>query len=890
MNKIKLYISAALLAFAALAVPASAQRTLPDGLHKMIVAPHALGVSYAERTLCLDVAANVAFTTTSDQTWATVREGKDGSIYVHLEANELATERVANITFANAENGIAQTLVITQSRNTAAEEIGADIVVKPSSATASNQATNYGIALTYDGDYSTFYHSAYISNLPFPPVTEDTPATLTYNFAAGQVIDYVNYVPRTSGNNGNFGLVDVYYKLSGQTDYTLFGQFDFNKSSSTSVVDFSSIGGLQSPTSIQFVVKSGYGNFASCAEMEFRKRAELSADYEIFADDVFSELKPGVSEDDILRLTDPLAKHLAQGLFEGSYSTDYRVASYPCLYNVNALADMWNTPGKYYDQRPGVTGISLAPGKHVLIVSGIPTGATARLVATSWYTGLVGSNFDGGSPQTWTFPLHNGVNTITLDIMSNSAFQGEYTSDYDALAYIDYNDYTDPDAKPDITVHFVDGIVNGYLSADKTNEEMHALTANAVNKHMDVVGSRVHAVWTAKGLNSYCKSTTGTTGYRQYINVLDSLVQWEHDLLGFTKYNRQPRNRTFAYVNYTYYMFQGTLGVSFHQNQESRVLNCKTLITGDNDAIWGLSHEWGHQHQMHPYFCWPGVTEVTNNVNSYYNIMKMGYRTSDKINAFSTAVNVYVNDNVSTTTASSKRSEAYKHRELTAWCPDYYAVASAMSDSLWHKASENKLLAPSYYEVGTVETLTPFVKLYTYFMRDGGKPSFLPDLMEALRQMDQDGGSTVEKPAGAGYDKYELIATAQNKNTNGAIEKLASLYPASVWNNYITTDHCTQYFNHAPYILNLMYKASMLSGYNLFPYFEQFGFLRQIATYAEEYGSYSFYILTPAAYNEAKADMDALVENGTLKAMPDGMVSTIANCSEWYHTTPSIPN
>ena len=113
------------------------------------------------------------------------------------------------------------------------------------------------------------------------------------------------------------------------------------------------------------------------------------------------------------------------------------------------------------------------------------------------------------------------------------------------------------------------------------------------------------------------------------MNVLDSLIVWEHDVLGFTKYNLVPKNRTFAYVNYTYYMFQGGLGVSFHVDQESRVLNCNTLINRDDDAIWGLSHEWGHQHQLHPYFCWTGTTEVTNNVNSYYNVMKMGYRTSE---------------------------------------------------------------------------------------------------------------------------------------------------------------------------------------------------------------------------------------------------------------------
>ena len=115
---------------------------------------------------------------------------------------------------------------------------------------------------------------------------------------------------------------------------------------------------------------------------------------------------------------------------------------------------------------------------------------------------------------------------------------------------------------------------------------MHELTGNAKNSHMDVVSKKVHAVWSSKGLHSFCKSTTGGIGYKQYMNVLDSLIVWEHDVLGFTKYNLVPKNRTFAYVNYTYYMFQGGLGVSFHVDQESRVLNCNTLINRDDDAIW----------------------------------------------------------------------------------------------------------------------------------------------------------------------------------------------------------------------------------------------------------------------------------------------------------------
>ena len=394
-----------------------------------------------------------------------------------------------------------------------------------------------------------------------------------------------------------------------------------------------------------------------------------------------------------------------------------------------------------------------------------------------------------------------------------------------------------------------------------------------------------------------CHPIDGSLGYRQYIAVMDSLVQWEHDILGFTKYNRQPKNRTFAYVNYTYYMFQGGLGVSFHRDQESRVLNCNKLVNGDDDAIWGLSHEWGHQHQMHPYFCWKGVNEVSNNMNSYYNIMKMGYRTSDKINHWPNARRHFLDDETYTdidkdghiiydATTSQIREACYTEamKSKLDWNPDYKALAIDARNIT--KVVDNKLRARTINEVGVGETLCPFIMLYVYFTKNGC-PDFGPDLYESLRQMSQDGGSTVEKTGG--YDKYELVAMAQNNNANDALAKLNELYPTSVWCNYITEEHHGTWENNMPYILNFIRKTSRLSGYNLFPYFEKWGFLRQVATYIGDYGN-GFQIFPEAAYNEFKADMDALVDAGVLRPLSDEKVIEISNTDDMFMGKPTFPN
>lgn len=893
MNKIKTsFIQASCAAVLLLAgTPAFAQTSLPEGALPMIVTPHQQPVSYLERTICYDITANVPYEITSDQEWATVRKGQGGTIYVHLTQNYAPAERRAVITLSNAEKNISQTITIVQERDNSAALIPTDPKATPSRTTVNTtQSGTSATALdaTLDGNVSTFWHSQY-SPSKFE-VSESNPAILNYYFKNDTEIDYINYVPRQDQLNGAFGKVEVFMQEVGETELKSIGLFDWEETQVVKTISFET---TKHPTRVQFKVYSGYGGWATCAEMEFCKKIETPADFDIFADDIYSTLKEGVTAEDIESLTNPFAKSLAMNILSGNYSTDYRVATFPCKLSVQALANSWKTPGKYYDQVEGVTGISFGPGKHAIIVSGLPEGKSATLKLVSWYNGIVGGNFDGGNPQERDYGLTNGMNIISFSpdkdfTYLNKGQGGEYLSDYDALGYIEYSDSEEPSKYPDIKIHFVNGEVNGYLSPDKTNEEMHQITANAKNYCMDVYGEKAHSVWTSRGLHNYCKAVDGSVGYRQYMNVIDSLVWWEHDVLGFKKYGHVPDNRTFAYVNFTYYMFQGGRGVSFHVNQESRVLNCNRLINNDDDAIWGLSHEWGHQHQIHPYFCWKGMAEVTNNVNSYFNIMRMGYRSSDKINQWVPARKHFIDDNLDgVDITSNARDLAYRNRAALAWCPTFYDLATAMADSTIVRQSENKLLGLGISEVSVSETLCPYIMLYAYFSGQKGYLDFYPDFYESIRRMEQEGGSDIEKSSG--IDKYEIIAMAQNNNTNNAIDMLAEKYPESVWCGYITKEHCGGYDNGQPYILNLIRKMSRLTGYNLTPYFERWGFLRTIVNYIGDYGD-GWLIFPKPAYDEFIADMDALVASGELKEMPEGMVEEISRAPEFFQQRPTFKN
>ena len=906
-NYIKLFSGTACLLMALTAIqPAQAQVTLADDAFPVIVAPHKQTVSYRERTLCYDITANVPFTATTENEWISVRQNEDGTVYVHLQMNEASQARTGQVVFQNTDNNLSETLLITQSRYEGIKDMRQDLQVTVTSASDNtHQDANSDASKSIDGDLSTIYHSKWSDK-----INENNPAILTYDFKDVDVIDYVNYVTRQSGgSNGNFGKVEVYTKCKGETDYSLYTTVDWDFAGGTHRLDF--VGGLQNPTSIQFKVLSGYtdgggGPYASCAEMQFFVD-KTSSLFGVFADDALTTLREGITASDIDNIEDEYVQHFARNIFNNTYDTNYRVAQYICRTSPQAFSDEMNAPGKLYDQNQGVTGINISKGKHAIAVSGLPDGETVPLHVIAWYEGKVSGNFDGGNPQEIDYTLRNGLNVI------------DYPFAYDGLAYVCYYSDVNPELKPAITVHFLDGQVNGYLSLDKTNEEMHEMCANAPNVCMDVVGNAVHSIWTARGIKNdfpsersqglygNCLATDGSSlGYRQFIHVLDSLAIWEHEILGLKKYDRSPDNRTCAYVNFTYYMFQGGRGVSFHVDQEPRVLSCRQLVYNDEDAIWGLSHEWGHQHQMLPYFCWSGLGEVSNNMNSYFNIMRMGYTNNRMTGTFDGTVKSgssydlarkiflkhdYSGICASSTTSSPSLKSTMRHlayqnaNELQSAKLREFALT--MSDSVIKQYKNDPTKAVSIHEVGVGETLCPFLFVYDYFVQNG-VPDVAKDWYESLRQNDFENGSQVEKQGGV--DKYELIASAMNGNKNNKYDQLAADYPDCCWikNGYIIKGN-NWYQNSAPFMMNWVRKLSRITKYNLLPYFEQWGFFRQVAMRIGDYGN-KWMIITPEMYEEFKADMDALVESGEIKAMPEGMVEAISNVPTLIQNKPEFGN
>ncbi len=841
-------------------------QTIPAGFKAAIIKVSSLNesVAYGTSIINLDIASNVDYVVSSNADWIHVQ--KNGtSTYLKCDANLYPTERVGKVVVSDpSKQAQSRTITVTQAPDGSAEYVKGDDQVAVSSARADREQPGSGIEKSIDGDFTTIYHSPWSGD-----VSPENPAVLEYFFKDVDVIDYLVYHPRQSGSNGNFGELEIWYKTTENTTYTKAGDYDFKKSGTATRVEFDEA--LRNPTAIKFVVKTGGGDavdkqYATCAEMQFFTFREKDPSFDVFADELCTTLKEGVTLSTIQKLKNPFARSLAQKIFENNYPLNYRVSTHECLLSPQALSEQWAAPGKLYDQVQGVTGIMLTPGKTVVMAEGIPKGKSVSLRVIGWTVP------EGATFYSETYPLSNGINVI------------EKTSDWNGLAYIDYYDYNPEQyAQNPVKIHVVNGIVNGVLTPDKSNKEMDELLKAAPYTTIDLFGERVHSVWETKALQQYTRNY-----YRQYMNVLDTLVAWEHRLLGLEKYNRIPKNKTMAYVNYNYYMYQGGFGVTFKYDTQNRCCSPSNIMKKDDDVVWGLSHEWGHQHQMNPYFCWAGLSESSNNMNSCYNVLHMGYAGSRVKNGWEKARKNILKDEVVDNAGAGRRSggraRAYWENNRWSWNKELQDLAKTMIDSIVPKQSDDLDKSISINEVYVETNLAPFFMLHCYFTPT--LPDYSPDTYEALRQTDAD------------TDKYAVLAAAQN-GKQGKYDEFKAAYPTSAWitHNYLYAGSTT-WDNSVPYIFNYVRKASKVCGYNLYPYFEKWGFFRLIANVIDDYGV-KLYAMTAEMKNEFKADMDKLVTEGyvnekgetvKLKVMADDMIDEISNAPIPQFSTPNIPN
>ncbi|MCC8144985.1 MAG: M60 family metallopeptidase [Bacteroidales bacterium] len=538
-----------------------------------------------------------------------------------------------------------------------------DIKILPGGGYASSYQNGSNIEKAYDGNEGTLYHSSWSAT--------SFPVTLRFDFVDVEQIDYLVYHPRKSGTNGNFKQFEVWYTTA-DTPRTKLGDFDFNGRGTDSRITFNSI--LINPTSIEFVVHSGTGNFASCAEMEFYRinREEMSF-MDLFEDDLMTALKPGVTQAQINQINNPFIRDVASSMLAGNYKTDYRIDHFQAHLDMSSLYKKVRITT--YSKYENPTGIYFSKGKHVVVVENIQNGKSVNLLIPDYRYGA-----GGKSLKCKSFPLFNGINIIDV-------------TEWDGLGYISYFSSAPEEEQP-VGIHFMKGYVHGYFDITKhTNADWNNLLNNATKYPvMDAIGLRSQLTYPVESYKSFAWDKG-----MELVNVYDSIVMYEQQLFGWEKYNKQIKNHVLWRVNYDYYAYKDDDGCSFEVSYMNHFVNPNMLNELSKYESWTTIHELGHAHQF-DFYKWHGMTEVSVNIPNIDIMHRRQYETTrfPETN-YQKAYDAIV-------------AQGGSH----AGCPEYY------------ESTQNIYLK-----------LVPFAQLYHYFAEQDNY-DFYPDLFEALRNTSED--------------------------------------------------------------------------------------------------------------------------------------------------------
>jgi len=399
----------------------------------------------------------------------------------------------------------------------------------------------------------------------------------------------------------------------------------------------------------------------------------LAADLSRFTDSSASALKPEVTREDLEHFRSPLLRDVAAQLIAGDYESEHRAAEYIAYPSPRQLGRELKL-GDGFSRLENITGMLLGAGENVVLVG--PThGRQISLILPHWLRKPAEGVEPTRDPNGWglhkqEIELKEGVNIIDSTWSTN--------------AYISYFE-DDADEAPPIRVHFPTGRVNGYFDLAKhTNADWDRLLDEAVSPIMDARGTHIQVAYPVEMFQLHTRGR-GEELLRNY----DTILTHHYTVCGLVKYDKVPRNRILARVNYNYYMFRDRDGVAYLGTPRvmGMVADPDSVVRGD--PCWGFSHEAGHVLQIRPQITWGGMTEVSVNIFSLYTTGKLG------------------------NPCRLARQGNY---------------ASARSRIIEADPKISYLQTPDVFD-----RLVPFWQLHLYFT-ENGFPDFYPDVMEEMRR------------------------------------------------------------------------------------------------------------------------------------------------------------
>ena len=507
--------------------------------------------------------------------------------------NPNETERKAEVVIKQKNGALEKRVAVIQKAQSGYSgssngDIKDDIKVPVSRGKASSFQPGGEIEKSFDGDMNTLYHSSWNNS-----GSNYFPITLEYFFENQESIDYIVYYPRTSGPNGLFKEVEIWVATEDKPSYIKAMDYDFQGVSSPTRVSFEKT--LVKPKSIKFVVNSGAGDgqgFASCAEMEFyRTNPDNTNPLTLFTDLTCTQLKAGITMDEIEKVSNNLYRNIALYMLKGTYPREFRIQDYRAWPHPDDWARVNKTSTLSLLDNP--TGISVSENEEMVVFVGDTGGYPLSLKIQN----LNSPGKDGYNNASF-YPLSPGVNKLKV---RNKG-----------LVYLFYHT-PDWQTAPQVKIHFATGKVNGYFDSQKHQaSDWPRLLSAAVDDYFDLLGEHAHLTFPTNDLKTYAADNGD-----KLINAYDDLVRLEKEFMGLMKYNRPTVNRAYFHAMYTSYMYSTSYRTAYNvsgADVKRAILDLKQFKL----SPWGPAHETGHTFQTRPGFKWHGMTEVTNNVHSLY--------------------------------------------------------------------------------------------------------------------------------------------------------------------------------------------------------------------------------------------------------------------------------
>ena len=462
-----------------------------------------------------------------------------------------------------------------------------DVKVAISSATTDSYHNGEGADKAIDGKYSTMWHSGNNGggyNTTFP-------VTFTITLKQATHVDYVRYVPRTSGDNGNWDEVKVEYCSSTDgSSFVYVGTFNLNGASST--YDFY-LNGDKGVTcgQVRFTINSGKGGWASAAEIEahnLKDKFEAFSNY--FSDDLCTTLRSGVTSSN--GIADADVKALVEAMLaDPAGYKKFRVGEYKAYMTLETLRQKLGV-NSYYSSFENPTGIYLKKGESCIVAVSDIGDEPVRLKMRNWLL----------NNESSSYPLRNGLNFITATTEGN-VFVDYYTDDYKSA--------------PEVKMHFINAPVRGYWDQETMDDDDWTKILNNLTEENDssilvVQAKHVQVAYPVFCWKKYCPQPVQVDSL---MTMYQQILWAERDMLGVEKYNIEYPNRQFAYVVKE---FSGGAMAAGGEGTLTPVYSMDGVMTPDGADlwVWGIAHEFGHTNQVNPGLRWSGCIEVTNNIYS----------------------------------------------------------------------------------------------------------------------------------------------------------------------------------------------------------------------------------------------------------------------------------